>query len=371
MSKKLIDKYIDYLQGDGKGKGTIAIYVKAVKQFISAVGKSNPYDTTEDDIQKFKTWCNTVGNKGKPYDKNTLIPKYSAVKIFLKEVLKKPEKWNKRLKTHPMEIKPKEILTEDEVRRLFSASKNDKRDNAIFKTLYFPAIRKGELQKLNIQDIDFENETITTWNSKGGHNDVRNIHSIAIQSIKEYLETKYIRPNPNKLQGESNEDYERRLEDIQKAVFLNKAGTRRLGVTDVNHRIKRYAVIAGIKKRIYPHLLRSSSATHMSNAGMSLVEIKAQTKHRSIDTLVKHYINPDKKRMKNVYTKAFNQFSDDNTLKSEIKQKQESQIKSNGMPKEDKTDKYIALLKDGLIDKGDFIKLISSENKQDNLAGYM
>ena len=54
-----------------------------------------------------------------------------------------------------------------------------------------------------------------------------------------------------------------------------------------------------------------------------------------------------------------------------IHNKEEEQIKSKELPKEDKTDKYIALLKDGLIDKGDFIKLISSENKQDNLAGYM
>ncbi len=371
MAKTHIDKYIDYLLGEGVAKGTIRVYTKAVEQFLTAIGKSNPEDLTEDDIQKYKTWCNTKGNNGKPFDKNSLIPKYSGVKIFITEVLKKPESWKKRLKTSSVEVKPKELLTEDEIKRLFSASKHDKRDNAILRTLYFTTIRRSELQNLNIEDIDFENETITTWNGKGGHHDVRNIHPIALKSINEYLKIRYVSPKPYRRKGEKKQDYENRLNDVQKALFLNRAGTQRLGITDVHYLLRRYGAIAGIKKRLYPHLLRGSSATHMSNAGMSLVEIQAQTKHRSLETLTKHYINPSKERVKKVYTEVFNQFSDEQIPKPqpEIKPMPEPQPKSQ--PEDDKTDKYIALLEKGLIGREDFLKLMTSENKQANLVGYM
>ena len=82
------------------------------------------------------------------------------------------------------------------------------------------------------------------------------------------------------------------IEILQNALFLNRSGTQRIGITDVHILLKRYGVIAGITKRPYPHLLRGSSATHMSNAGMGLVEIQAQTKHRSLETLTKQLHKP-------------------------------------------------------------------------------
>ena len=44
---------------------------------------------------------------------------------------------------------------------------------------------------------------------------------------------------------------------------------------------------------------------------------------------------------------------------------------SNPKTDDNKTDKYIALLRDGVINKEDFMRLIASEKKQDSLVGYM
>jgi len=68
--------------------------------------------------------------------------------------------------------------------------------------------------------------------------------------------------------------------------------------------IKKYASLAGIKKRVYPHLFRASSITHMAEAGATIPEIMAQSKHRSVDTLIKHYIRPSEKHNKEVYLKT-------------------------------------------------------------------
>lgn len=377
MHERYIKMYIDFLLGEGACERTIHSYKHTIKQFLSVVNRANPEDINKDDIQKFKTWCNTIGNNGKPYDRNTLIPKYSAVKIFVTEIIKKPVEWKRKLKPPKLEIKPKEVLTEDEIRRLFSASKEDKRDNSIIKTLYFTTIRRSELQMINIEDIDFENQTLITWgmNSKGNHHDIRNIHEIALKSIKEYQKTKFIHPHPKRRKGETTEDYNKRLEDIHKAIFLNRSGTRRIGKMDLSQLLKRYGVIAGITKRIYPHLLRSSGATHLSNGGMSLPEIQAQTKHRSMETLVKHYINPNKERVKKAYTDVFNQFSEEETPTQQIEVKQtDTQPTPQSKPKQDetdKTDKYIAWLNNGKIDETTFLKLVSSSNKDTSLVGYM
>ena len=105
---------------------------------------------------------------------------------------------------------------------------------------------------------------------------------------------------------------------------------------------------------------------------MSLVAIQAQTKHRCLETLTKHYINPySKERVKKAYTEVFNQFSDEQIpiLQPEIKPTSEPQPKPQ--PEDDKTDRYIALLEKGLIGREDFLKLMTSEKKQDNLVGYM
>ena len=209
------------------------------------------------------------------------------------------------LKTPTVRIKPREILTEDEIWRLFTASKYNRRDNAIIKVLYYTAIRKGELIKLNVEHIYFENKTITTWYAKGGYSDVRNIHDKALESIKEYLDYRYVNPQPIRRNEETDEEYHKRIRDNNECLFLNKTGTGRIGKSDIHYGLKKYAIMSGIQKIVYPHMLRRSSSTHLYQNGLGIVEVQAITKHRNIDTLTKHYINPSKERVTKLYNDAF------------------------------------------------------------------
>jgi site-specific recombinase XerD len=274
-----------YLLSNNKSKETIQSYIRTIKQFLDLVNKL-PEQICKEDIEKYKYWAHEI----KHYDRNSLTPKYCAIKSYL-ELLEIPDKELKSYKLSPpkIEVKPKTPLTRQEIQKLFEITKDNLLDHAILKTLYYSTIRRKELCNLNIQDIDFQRQKIRTI-SKGGHYDERNLHPDALKVIGDYL---VLRNQPK--DGHEN------------ALFLNTEGER-IGKTYLSTMINKYTKEAGITKRVYPHLFRASSITHMHNAGASIPEIMAQSKHRSVDTLVKHYICPSEERFKEVYlnTLSFN-----------------------------------------------------------------
>jgi len=139
-------------------------------------------------------------------------------------------------------------------------------DYSILKTVYYSTIRSRELCNLNISDVDFQRQKIRTI-SKGHHYDERNIHPEALKAIGHYLN---LRPQATK--------------DHEHALFLNSKGER-IGRTFLHNMIKQYATKAKISKRVYPHLFRTSSITHMAEKGATMSEIQKQSRHRDLDTL--------------------------------------------------------------------------------------
>jgi len=277
-NQKNIREFENYLLANNRSRGTIESYTRTIRQFLGLV-KKQPENICKEDIERFKYWANEI----KHYDRNSLTPKYCAVKTFL-ESIEIPDKEIKSYKLNPLrkEVKPKVPLTRQEIQKMFEITKDNLRDHAILKTLYFSTMRSRELCNLNIEDVDFQRQKIRTL-SKGGHYDERNIHPDCLKAIGDYLALR-----ANAKEGHEN------------ALFLNNR-EERVGKTFLHMMIRRYASLVGISKRVYPHLFRASSITHMHNAGASIPEIMAQSKHRSVDTLVKHYICPSEERYKEVY----------------------------------------------------------------------
>jgi len=332
-----------------KSKETTKSYIRTVSQFMDLI-KKPPKDITKEDIERYKYWANEI----KHYDRNTLTPKYCAIKSFL-EFLEVPDKEIKSFKLSPprLEVKPKKPLTREEIQKMFEISKNNYRDHAILKTLYFTTIRNRELCNLNIEDIDFQRQKIRNI-GKGGHYDERNIHPDCLKAIGDYLA----------LREYAKKGYEN-------ALFLNDR-RERIGKTFLHMMIKKYATLAGIKKRVYPHLFRASSITHMAEAGATIPEIMAQSRHRSVDTLIKHYICPSEKHNKEVYLKTLS-FNKKPERKSDIIEPEkipQSQIEQTIQVPQNKEDKYIQLLRDGLINKEEFMKLITAHKKADSNSIY-
>lgn len=342
-NQKNLKEFEKHLLANNKSKETIQSYIRTIKQFLSLINKL-PEQICKEDVEKYKYWAHEI----KHYDKNSLTPKYCAIRSFL-EFLEIPDKILKSYKLSPpkIEVKPKTPLTRQEIQKLFEITKDNLREHAILKTLYYSTIRSRELCNLNIEDVDFQRQKLRTV-SKGGHYDERNIHPDCLKAIGDYLA---LREQPK--------------ERHEKALFLNSKGER-IGRTYLHMMIKKYASLAKINKRVYSHLFRASGITHMHNAGASIPEIMAQSKHRSVDTLVKHYICPSEERYKEVY---LNTLSFDNKTEDTKKESPKNQQKTKTIISENIEQILAQQLADGLITPELYLEAVSKlKSRHENVS---
>lgn len=271
--KTELDKFKQYLIGEKRSIATQEKYIKNVMKMLETINKELT-DITQDDLDQYKICL------AKHYSQNSMIPQIAAINVFCKHILKK----DLRLKAPQKIVKNKIALTVEEVQRMFKAAKDNPMDYAILQTFYYTGIRRSELENLNISDIDFEKGKLRINKGKGNDYSTINIHPNALEAIIKYL------------------PYRIKTIDDSDALFVS-AISKRITRTPIWNRVKKYAVKAGITKRVYPHLFRVSMITHMAENGANVKEIQAQSRHKDIETLM-GYINPTDEHIRNVYLKT-------------------------------------------------------------------
>jgi len=170
-----------------------------------------------------------------------------------------------------LEKKLPEVLTETEITKLIeSYDLNDnfgQRNRTIIEVLYGTGIRVSELINLKLSNIFFK-ENIMKITGKGNKERFVPIGNIALSEIKVYL----------KIRNKKNIDS--KFSDI---VFLNRYGrglTRSMIFKIISDSYKR----VGLDKKISPHTLRHSFATHLLKNGADLRTIQLILGHESITT---------------------------------------------------------------------------------------
>ena len=170
-----------------------------------------------------------------------------------------------------IENKLPEVLTEDEIKRLISSVNVDlefgQRNKTIIEVLYGTGIRVSELTELKLSNIFF-NENILKVTGKGNKERFVPLGKIASIEIKKYLNDR------DKLKINS------KFSDI---LFLNRYG-RQLTRSMIFKVINDYSKNANIDKKISPHTLRHSYATHLLKNGADLRTIQLILGHESITT---------------------------------------------------------------------------------------
>lgn len=173
-----------------------------------------------------------------------------------------------------------EILSVTEIDRLsdsFDMSlPESQRNRAIIEVLYGCGLRVSELIGLKISQI-FAKEEFIIVEGKGDKQRLVPISQRALQEINLYLED---RKHLNIKKGD---------EDI---LFLNRRGGHLTRVM-IFYIIKKQCEICGIKKKISPHTLRHSFATHLLEGGANLRAIQQMLGHESITT-TEVYVHLDK-----------------------------------------------------------------------------
>ena len=266
----LIDRFLDYIKVEkGLSSNTIQSYNNDLLRFARFLERKGlsvqciTADELTDYIQELK---------GK-LSKRSLARNLSSLRSFYRFLI-----LNSHISHNPTRLIdfPKlprrlpEVLSFEEVERLLSApdpkTPEGKRDKAMLELLYATGIRVSELITIKIHDLDLERGIVRVL-GKGSKERLIPMGQIAIDSIKEYL---LIRKGLLK-----DKDFPH--------LFLNVRGRplTRQGFWKI---IKAYGIKAGIKKRITPHILRHSFATHMLQAGCDLRTLQALLGHASLST---------------------------------------------------------------------------------------
>ena len=164
------------------------------------------------------------------------------------------------------------------------------RDRAILELLYGTGMRVGELVNLNISDIDLYEKTVRVF-GKGSKERILPLGNPSIKAVKKYLTVrnifrKNISINKNDLD----------------ALFLNRFGGR-LSARSIRRLIIKYMKIAGLNKKISPHVLRHSFATHLLGGGADLRSVQELLGHESLST-TQIYTHITKERLKVIYKKS-------------------------------------------------------------------
>ena len=164
-----------------------------------------------------------------------------------------------------------EFLTVEEVDRLLAApdrrTPRGARDAAMVETLYATGLRVSELVKLRLRDVNFDAGYLMAF-GKGRKERLVPVGESALVALRSYVEgARNVFSGPRALD----------------ALFLTHHG-RSMTRQGFWKLLGRYAVVAAIRKRISPHKLRHSFATHLVERGADLRAVQAMLGHADIGT---------------------------------------------------------------------------------------
>lgn len=159
------------------------------------------------------------------------------------------------------------------------------RDRAILELFYGTGMRLSELVGLDVGDVDFSGGTVRVL-GKGGKERIMPIGRTVTQTLRGYLD----------IRGRFSPSAQDR------ALFLNFQG-KRISARGVQYRVRKTLAEGSEKRRLSPHMLRHSFATHLLDHGADLQAVKELLGHASLST-TQTYTHLTRDRIKHVYRQA-------------------------------------------------------------------
>jgi len=284
LSRNSIESFIDYLSIErGLSSNTLQAYRRDLCQFRDWLKK----EFLQVDSTLIGNYLATLRKKGN--ESRTLNRKLSVVRMFYKFLYTEG-----KIDHNPVEgvssprlgRKIPSFLSEKEVEALLEAPSVDEqygsRDRAILEVVYGAGLRISELVNLNLTDLNLKGGWVKVL-GKGSKERIVPLGREACRWVRIYLR-------------------KRRTETTDKlSLFCNRYG-KRLSRQACWKIIKKYSQKAGITKKISPHTLRHSFATHLLSRDADLRFVQELLGHTNIST-TQIYTHITQERLKKVYKK--------------------------------------------------------------------
>jgi site-specific recombinase XerD len=303
MSKemeKLKRLFLEYIEIEkGSSLRTIENYDHYLTRFFNYANLESPEDITEEKVREFRLWLNrqsTGNNKktGKTLSKKTQNYYMIALRVFLKFLMKRGIKCISAESIDLAKISERslDLISEGELARLLEAPKGDDikslRDKAILELLFSTGLRVSELCSLT-NDLDLSLDEFSI-RGKGGKVRVVFISDEARKALRSYL-------------AQRKDMEEALFVQVGKEVLKKKTGalTRR----SIERIVKQYAVIAGISKKVTPHVIRHCFATNLLSNGADIRSVQVMLGHSNIAT-TQIYTHVTDKQLREIHKKFHN-----------------------------------------------------------------
>jgi len=298
----LIQQFIRYLSLEKNASPhTCRCYKKDLEGFEDFLKSSGMYlsplggvEIEKADRMAIRKYVSFLHRRNK---KSSIARKISTLRSFFKYLTREQVVASnpaKSVSTPKVEKTLPTTLTVDEAFRLMESPKripgksseaskeNCLRDRAILELLYSSGLRVSELVGLNLDQLNLDLGVARVM-GKGRKERIVPVGVKAIEALKAYLE-------------------ERGVSRGEDPIFVNSFGGR-LTTRSVGRLIKKYTRHSGIFRKVSPHSLRHTFATHLLDAGADIREIQEMLGHSSLST-TQRYTHVSLGRLMEVYDKA-------------------------------------------------------------------
>lgn len=265
-----LDKYINYISIEkGLSKNTIESYLNDIIKFLNFYNeKTDTSEFSDDDIEDYVLNLSTSG-----MSVSSILRIISSIKGFYVYLIS--EQLNNKIKLNLIIPKNEKhlpsVLTEQEVNDLLEQpdikKPNELKDKAMLELMYSSGLRVSELINLKLSNINFP-EKILKVTGKGSKERIVPIGDFAMEYLLLYM---------NRVRNISrfkNSNY----------LFINTKTGKPYSRQSFFKKIKYYAMKAGITKKVSPHTLRHSFATHLLENGADLIMVQKMLGHTNIET---------------------------------------------------------------------------------------
>jgi integrase/recombinase XerD len=248
---------LEELQRRNYAKTTVQYYIQAVERFAKCF-RTPPDQLNQSHLRTYQAYLLRERKLGP----RTVKLHVSALRFFFVKTLKRPY----MLVDLPFPKVPRRlpaILTTDEVARLIDGARN-LTDRTMLMVLYSTGMRNAELRHLQVRDIDSRRMLIHIQHGKGGRDRYVPLSATLLETLRAYY--RWMRPKTWLFPG--TVDGWRADKPITPKVLWEACVVA--------------AQRAGLRKRVSPHLVRHSYATHLLESGADLRTIQLLLGHADV-----------------------------------------------------------------------------------------